>query len=233
VPPHPGPLIAIDAVGANLGQTIAYGLLVAVPTVVIAGPLYGGWIGKRVRPTPPARLVAQFAHEDVAEPAAVSAGGSRGSRGSRGPMEVDDGSGAGGAGGSKKEEMEAFESAMDATFQKFADRVGQNPEQCIRYEFGGTPLLYSKDDAVGKILGSGKALPRCPACGAGRVFEVQLTPQAITELEAEELGLDGMDWGTVIVGVCGRDCQVRGVGADEDGYLEEWVGVQWEWLAKG
>jgi GntP family gluconate:H+ symporter len=65
VPPHPGPLIAITALNANLGQTLAYGLLIAIPTVIIAGPLYGGWIGRRVSPTPPARLVAQFTQEDV------------------------------------------------------------------------------------------------------------------------------------------------------------------------
>jgi gluconate:H+ symporter, GntP family len=64
VPPHPGPLIAINALNANLGQTLAYGLVIAIPTVIIAGPLYGGWIGRRVNPTPPARLVAQFTHED-------------------------------------------------------------------------------------------------------------------------------------------------------------------------
>lgn len=39
VPPHPGPLIAIDALGANLGLTLALGLLVAIPTVIIAGPV--------------------------------------------------------------------------------------------------------------------------------------------------------------------------------------------------
>src|SRR5579859_266818 len=39
VPPHPGPLIAIGALGANLGRTMAFGLLVAVPTAVVAGPL--------------------------------------------------------------------------------------------------------------------------------------------------------------------------------------------------
>src|SRR5690349_18957879 len=31
VPPHPGPLIAISALNANLGQTLAYGLIVAIP----------------------------------------------------------------------------------------------------------------------------------------------------------------------------------------------------------
>ncbi|BBZ66058.1 gluconate transporter [Mycolicibacterium insubricum] len=39
VPPHPGPLIAIAGLEANLGLTLAFGLLVAVPTVAIAGPL--------------------------------------------------------------------------------------------------------------------------------------------------------------------------------------------------
>ncbi|KAK3306010.1 programmed cell death protein 2 [Chaetomium strumarium] len=150
-------------------------------------------------------------------------------------MDVDSGEGAGGGG---KEDKEVFESSMDATFQKFADRVGQNPEQCIRYEFGGQPLLYAKGDVVGKLLHtsgtekvvSGKGMPRCGNCGAGRVFEVQLMPHAIQELEVEEDGLDGMDWGTIIVGVCERDCQPRNVNRGEAGYLEEWAGVQWEEL---
>jgi gluconate:H+ symporter, GntP family len=40
IPPHPGPLIAISAVHAQLGITLAFGLLVAIPTVVICGPLF-------------------------------------------------------------------------------------------------------------------------------------------------------------------------------------------------
>ena len=40
VPPHPGPLIAISAVHASLGTTLALGILVAIPTVVICGPLF-------------------------------------------------------------------------------------------------------------------------------------------------------------------------------------------------
>src|SRR6185312_428449 len=60
VPPHPGPLIAIDALKADLGQTLAFGLIVAIPTVIIAGPLYGAWIGRRVQPVPPEGLVAEF-----------------------------------------------------------------------------------------------------------------------------------------------------------------------------
>lgn len=39
VPPHPGPLLAVDALQANLGRTLGYGILVAIPTGIIAGPL--------------------------------------------------------------------------------------------------------------------------------------------------------------------------------------------------
>ena len=39
VPPHPGPLIAISALHADLGITLAFGILVAIPTVVICGPI--------------------------------------------------------------------------------------------------------------------------------------------------------------------------------------------------
>jgi pre-rRNA-processing protein TSR4 len=156
-------------------------------------------------------------------------------------MDVDSSEGSSSGGG--REDKEVFESTMDSAFQRFADRVGQNPEQCIRYEFGGQPLLYSKADGVGQLLQAsdrmnvgekvqsrGKGIPRCQNCGAGRLFEVQLMPHVIEELELEEGGLDGMDWGTIIVGVCEVDCQERGVEPGEAGYVEEWAGVQWEEL---
>ncbi|QLQ40309.1 GntP family permease [Micromonospora robiginosa] len=57
VPPHPGPLVAIDALGANLGQTLAFGLLVAIPTVIIAGPVFGNFIARYVPATAPESLL--------------------------------------------------------------------------------------------------------------------------------------------------------------------------------
>jgi gluconate:H+ symporter, GntP family len=39
VPPHPGPVAAISALHADLGDTLLFGLIVAVPTLVICGPL--------------------------------------------------------------------------------------------------------------------------------------------------------------------------------------------------
>lgn len=60
VPPHPGPLIAISALHADLGLTLALGVLVAVPTVAVAGPLLAGFASRWVKAQPPAALVAQL-----------------------------------------------------------------------------------------------------------------------------------------------------------------------------
>jgi GntP family gluconate:H+ symporter len=48
VPPHPGPLVAIDALGADLGTTLGLGVLVAIPTVIVSGPLFGRLAGRWV-----------------------------------------------------------------------------------------------------------------------------------------------------------------------------------------
>ena len=76
-------------------------------------------------------------------------------------------------------------------------------------------------------------IPRCEYCGSQRVFELQLVPHAISMLEEgrEKLKLDpkdnaDMEWGTIIVGVCGKDCAPDEVGVV--GWREEWAGVQWE-----
>ncbi|KAF9884046.1 hypothetical protein FE257_002331 [Aspergillus nanangensis] len=147
-----------------------------------------------------------------------------------------------GAGGSS-DLKDALESELDKAFMKFSTRLAHNPEQILRYEFRGTPLLYSHADAVGKRLHDAKGgasgarvttvasgasnLPRCEYCGSERVFEFQLVPHAISVLE-DAVGLDdaGMEWGTIILGVCNRDCGPQQ--AKVTGWREEWVGVQWE-----
>src|SRR5262249_38738185 len=68
IAPHPGPLIAIAALHADLGRTMGYGLVVAIPTLIIAGPLFGGWIGRRVTCAPPAHLEAQLSRTEHANP---------------------------------------------------------------------------------------------------------------------------------------------------------------------
>jgi GntP family gluconate:H+ symporter len=65
IPPHPGPLIAIDAVGANLGVTLALGIVVAIPTVIIAGPLFSKVASRWVDVTPPEKMLPQRASDEL------------------------------------------------------------------------------------------------------------------------------------------------------------------------
>ena len=44
VPPHPGPLAAIERLGADPGRTLFYSLIVSLPVAVIAGPIFGRFI---------------------------------------------------------------------------------------------------------------------------------------------------------------------------------------------
>ena len=53
VPPHPGPLLAVEALNANLGLTMLYGLIIAVPTAILAGPVLAALVSRGVRLAPP------------------------------------------------------------------------------------------------------------------------------------------------------------------------------------
>ncbi|ROS78635.1 GntP family permease [Cellulomonas sp. PhB143] len=57
IPPHPGPLLAIDALGANLGLTLGFGLIVAIPTVIISGPLLARPLARWVPLDPPETIL--------------------------------------------------------------------------------------------------------------------------------------------------------------------------------
>ncbi|HEY0259709.1 MAG TPA: gluconate:H+ symporter [Lacisediminihabitans sp.] len=71
IPPHPGPLAAIGILHANVGITLALGLLVAIPSVIIAGPLFG-------------RLAAKWVPIGAAGAALAVTAGSAGGSGSTG-----------------------------------------------------------------------------------------------------------------------------------------------------
>lgn len=67
LPPHPGPLIAVSALHADLGLTLGLGLIVALPAVILAGPLYGIWLSKRLHIEEPEEMGKLFtAHENGA-----------------------------------------------------------------------------------------------------------------------------------------------------------------------
>lgn len=58
VPPHPGPVAAIDAVHANTGRTLLFGLIVTIPTLIVAGPLLARLVARLVPVDAPAALAA-------------------------------------------------------------------------------------------------------------------------------------------------------------------------------
>ncbi len=67
VPPHPGPLIAVDAVGADLGLTLGLGILVAIPTVALAGPVFSRFAARWV-PIGAPHLFERGEEEDGSRP---------------------------------------------------------------------------------------------------------------------------------------------------------------------
>ncbi len=57
MPPHPGPLVALAALKADLGKVMLWGLVAAIPVAAISGPIFARWAVKHVdavAPQPPA-----------------------------------------------------------------------------------------------------------------------------------------------------------------------------------
>jgi GntP family gluconate:H+ symporter len=52
VPPHPGPLAAIDRLGADTGMTMLYSIALGLPIAAIAGRVFGRFISRRVLVSP-------------------------------------------------------------------------------------------------------------------------------------------------------------------------------------
>ncbi|TCP35592.1 gluconate:H+ symporter [Sphingomonas sp. BK235] len=66
LPPHPSPTALVSQLGADLGQTLIYGLIVGVPTLLIAGPLFAMTL-KRIE-SPPSTLFGTAAETGRALP---------------------------------------------------------------------------------------------------------------------------------------------------------------------
>lgn len=126
----------------------------------------------------------------------------------------------------------------DKYFENFSNTVKHNPGQVLRYNLGGTPLLYSgRDDIAKKFLGGAFNVPK-PGFNPSseRQFEIQLMPKAIIDLENikdDEVNiadiLNGMSWGTIIVCTDVEDYVPEdSLDSNRVAYIEEWCGVQWE-----
>ncbi len=61
----------------------------------------------------------------------------------------------------------------DTVFHQFQKRVKRCPEQCLRYEWNGKPLLFSNKSSLSSDL---NRIPVCSNCQSERVFEMQLMP---------------------------------------------------------
>ncbi|MBI1841591.1 MAG: permease DsdX [Verrucomicrobia bacterium] len=53
MPPHPGPVVAVDALKANNGYVLLWGFVIGIPTAAIAGPIFARWAVKHVTAEPP------------------------------------------------------------------------------------------------------------------------------------------------------------------------------------
>jgi len=54
LPPHPGPVVLVNAFGADMGKVLIYGILIAIPAVIIAGPILGRFLKNVQSAVPPA-----------------------------------------------------------------------------------------------------------------------------------------------------------------------------------
>ena len=62
LPPHPSPVALIQQYHADLGLTLLYGFVIAIPTVIIAGPLFATTLKKYKR-----KPLATFAGKTIAD----------------------------------------------------------------------------------------------------------------------------------------------------------------------
>ncbi|ROR13482.1 gluconate:H+ symporter [Erwinia sp. JUb26] len=63
LPPHPGPTAIAIIFGANLGTTLLYGMIITIPTVIIAGPVFSKFL-KNFEKSPPEGLYNPKVFED-------------------------------------------------------------------------------------------------------------------------------------------------------------------------
>ncbi|MEV0665762.1 GntP family permease [Actinomadura luteofluorescens] len=66
VPPHPGPLVAIDNLKADLGLTLALGIVVALPTIALSGPVFARFASRWVDVPAPELYVTGADERDTA-----------------------------------------------------------------------------------------------------------------------------------------------------------------------
>jgi GntP family gluconate:H+ symporter len=61
MPPHPGPVVAVAALGAKMGLVLFWGFVIGIPTAAVAGPLFARFAVRYVEASPPPALMTRSA----------------------------------------------------------------------------------------------------------------------------------------------------------------------------
>ncbi|WP_221568900.1 gluconate:H+ symporter [Alkalihalobacillus sp. TS-13] len=64
VPPTPGPIAVAELVGADIGWVILFGILAGLPAMIIAGPIFGKYIAKKIHVKVPEYIELEERHYD-------------------------------------------------------------------------------------------------------------------------------------------------------------------------
>ncbi|ESS63210.1 putative programmed cell death protein 2 [Trypanosoma cruzi] len=110
----------------------------------------------------------------------------------------------------------------DHEFEKFRRRMAREPRQVLRY-YVRDPLEKKKNGAPTptasplfmhpRNVGNRARIPPCDSCGGALMHELQLMPTCVYYLRVGEYIAtgksatdEGVDWGSVTVFVCSKDC---------------------------
>jgi|SRR5690625_402064 len=61
IPPTPGPIAAATILGADIGWVILFGFIAGIPAMILAGPVFGGFISKKIHVPVPEMMNEQAA----------------------------------------------------------------------------------------------------------------------------------------------------------------------------
>lgn len=102
----------------------------------------------------------------------------------------------------EKNYPKAFEN--DKTNYKFYKQLHKCPEQILRYDWSGKPLMSRDENIASK-------LEKCPNCNSKRIFEFQLLPSLINHLWKERMAhIETIDeFETILFYTCGKNCNIK------------------------
>ncbi|KAE9554579.1 hypothetical protein FO519_002218 [Halicephalobus sp. NKZ332] len=103
-----------------------------------------------------------------------------------------------------------LEENNDVAYDQFTKTLRRDPSQILRYDRHGTPL-----SATDHVKFPSK-IPPCSVCKGPRSFEFQLTPHILSLIE-ERGNVSPVDFATVCVYTCKKDCEIP-----NNGYAEEY-----------